>query len=217
MKILIGCEYSGIVRDAFIKKGHNAISCDILETEQSGPHYKGDIFDIINNDFDMLIAFPPCTYLSSAGLHLCQIDKYGSKAIERIKKRHLATEFFLNLWDCGIPKICLENPVGFISHSVLKQTQIIHPFYFGERQMKRTALWLKNLPPLIHSHQDNLFEQKTHTKKPDPERIEIRKETGKIKNRYFTDCFVGNSRLKTQHEKSKTFQSIADAMAEQWG
>ncbi len=211
-KVLVGCEYSGVVRDAFTRKGFDATSCDILNTERKGKHYQGDIFDILyTQKWDLLIAFPPCTFVSSAGLHLCNIDIHGDKAIDRIKKRNKAVEFFLDLYDAPIPHIAIENPTGHISSSIIKPSQIIHPYYFGEREMKRTCLWLKNLPILEHSKQDTLFSVQTHTEKPNPLHID---KSGK--KRYFTDSFVGD-KLKTAHSRNKTFQSIADAMANQWG
>jgi hypothetical protein len=215
LRVLVGCEYSGRVRDAFAALGFDAWSCDILETETPGQHYKCDIFEVVNQKWDLFIGFPPCTFLSSAGLHYCDIKKHGQKAIDRIKKRNKAIEFFLDLYSLPIDHICLENPLGHISANILKPDQIIHPYYFGEREMKRTALWLKNLPLLQHYKQDDLFNTHTHTLKPVPYQTQIRKATGKIKNRYFTDSFTDN-RLKTGHEKSKLFQSIANEMAIQW-
>jgi len=215
IKVLIACEYSGIVRDTFTKAGFDATSCDLLPTEKKGKHYQGSIFDIVNNNWDLLIAHPPCTYLSSAGLHLCNIENYGQKAIDRIKNRNKAIEFFLDLYNLPIKHICIENPLGHISANILKPTQIIHPYYFGEREMKRTALWLKNLPPLEYKMSNDLFGSKTATDKPKPYQIQIQKSTGRLRNRYWTDCFV-NNKLKTGKEKSKTFQSIADAMLKQW-
>lgn len=211
-KILIACEYSGVVRDAFIRRGFDAMSCDILPTETQGKHYQGDVFEILNEGWDMLIAFPPCTYLSAAGLHLCNIDIHSDKAIQRIKKRNKAIEFFLDLYSAPINHIAIENPRGHISSSILKPTQTIHPYFFGERQMKRTCLWLKNLPALEHSNQDTLFTKRTHTEKPEP--LAIDSTTGK--KRYFTDTLIKN-KFKTAHNRNKTFQSVADAMANQWG
>lgn len=214
-KVLIACEYSGIVRNAFTRQGFDATSCDILPTEskEKGKHYQGDVLDILHSQkWDLLIAFPPCTYVSSAGLHFCNVERHGQKAIQRIKDRHKAVEFFLDLYDAPVEHIAIENPVGHISSTILKPTQTIHPYYFGEKQMKRTCLWLKNLPVLQHSKEDNLFSQRTHTDKPKP--LSIDKKTGK--KRYFTDAIVGQ-KLKNSHSRNKTFQSIADAMANQWG
>lgn len=212
-KILIGCEYSGIVRDAFTNLEYDATSCDILPTESIGKHYQGNIFDILySENWDVLIAFPPCTYLTSAGLFRCNIENYGDKAIERIKLKHSAANFFLDLYNAPIKHIALENPAGYISSTILKPTQIINPYYFGEPQLKRTCLWLKNLPALQHYKENNLFDCKTHTNYPDS--LSIIKKTGK--KRYFTD-HLKNNKLKTAHSRNKTFQSIANAMALQWG
>lgn len=215
MKILVACEYSGIVRDAFTAKGHDATSCDILPTESPGKHYQGDVFDILGDGWDMMIAFPPCTYLSSAGLHFCNIEKHANKAIERIKKRNKAIEFFLDLYSAPIEKICIENPLGHISANILKPTQIIHPYYFGDTELKRTALWLKNLPHLAYSITDTLFDTRTAADRPKPKQMQLCKKTGKMKNRYFTDSF-GENFLNAKN-KSRFWPSIATAMAEQWG
>jgi len=207
LKILIACEFSGIVRDAFSKKGHDVISCDLLPTEKPGNHYQGDVMDIIGNGFDMMIAHPPCTYLSYAANRVW--NNPG-----RIEKRDKAVEFFMALYNADIEKICIENPTGYINTIFRKPDQIIHPYFFGERQMKRTCLWLKNLPLLDHHSEDNLFSKKTHTDKPRPIYISQGKKT-KGKKEYFTTAsnFKGKNRA---IERSRTFQSIAEAMATQW-
>ena len=147
--MLIACEYSGVVRDAFTALGFDATSCDILPTESKGKHFQGDVFEILyKENWDLLIAFPPCTYVSAAGLHHCSIEKHGTKAIERIKLRNKAIEFFLDLYNAPIKHIAIENPTGHLSSNILKPSQIIEPYYFGEQQKKRTCLWLKNLPLL---------------------------------------------------------------------
>lgn len=210
MKAIIACEYSGLVREAFAAKGWDATSCDLLPTEIPGKHYQGNILDIINNGYDLLIGFPPCQFMTSSGLFRCRVDKYGEKALDRIKKKHEAVEFFFQLWFSNIKHISLENPTGYISSSIFKPTQIIHPYYFGEKQLKRTCLWLKNLPPLVHSPGD-LFTQRTHSDYPEPSSVDVK--TGK--KRYFTDSLSGGE-FKTAHQRNKTFQSIANAMAEQW-
>ena len=214
-KVLVACEYSGTTRDVFKDLGFEAWSCDLLPTEVPGNHYEGSVFDIIKDGWDLLIAHPPCTFLSSAGLHYCSIEKYGHKAIDRIKNRNKAIEFFLDLWASPIKHICIENPLGHLSANILKPTQIIHPYYFGEREMKRTALWLKNLPPLEYRIQLDLFGEATASLKPEPYQIQIRKATGKIKRRYFTDAII-NNKFKSGHEKSKSFLAISKAMGDQW-
>ncbi|MDR2823614.1 MAG: hypothetical protein LBB41_00270, partial [Prevotellaceae bacterium] len=234
--VLVACEYSGRVRDAFENAGWNAWSCDILPTEseqtkRAGKHSQNDVFEFLNwcnkNNydipFDMLIAFPPCTYLTFAGhAPLLWYD------VDRVMKRIAAAQFFMELWNLPISHICIENPRGVMSNIYRAPDQYIHPYYFGERQMKRTGLWLKNLPKLKYTLDNNLFGEKvTATPKPQPIIKTMIKKTGRLKNRYFSDaCDAANNKLlrdengklkfKTGHEKSLTFQCIADAMAEQW-
>jgi len=191
--ILIACEFSGIVRDAFILKGFNAISCDLLPTEKPGPHYQGNVLDIINDGFDLMIAHPPCTALTSSG------QWYYKQFPDLVND---AATFFISLATCNIEKICIENPTGVMTKRFRKPDQIIHPYYFGEPHMKRTALWLKNLPLLTHPDKNQLA-------KPDP--IYIDKSGTK---RFFTDAISGDRN--GGHLRSRTFQSIASAMAEQW-
>ena len=193
MKVLIACEYSGIVRDAFISLGHDAMSCDLLPTEQPGPHYQGDVFDIIGDGWDLMIAHPPCTYLSSSGLH------WNGRVPGRAELTEEALEFVRRLLDAPIPKIALENPVGCISSRIRKPDQIIQPWHFGDDASKKTCLWLKNLPLLRETNRlpgNNLTRRANQTASgqnklgPSPDRQKIR---------------------------SKTYQGIADAMAAQWG
>lgn len=202
MKVLIACEYSGTVRSEFEKLGHDAWSCDILPSDIPGKHYQGSVLDILNDGWDLMIGHPPCTYLSFAGNRVW----YTSG---RAQKRLDALDFFLRLWESPINQICLENPMGIVDRVIEKHTQIVHPYYFGDREMKKTCLWLKNLPKLIHIKESDLFSQITHSEKPDPQ-FELVSKEGKIKKEYFTYC-------KTAHERSKTFPGIAKAMAEQWG
>jgi hypothetical protein len=212
MNVLVACEYSGVVREAFRAKGHNAVSCDLLPSDiPSEFHFKGDVFNFLkmNRNYDMLIAFPPCTYLTYSGM----ANWYDpGRAVKRIQ----AAMFFMRLMELPIERICIENPSGIMQAIFRKPDQIIHPYYFGEPQMKKTCLWLKNLPPLEYSLDNNLFFKKTATNKPPPSHISIRKKTGQIRKRYFTDSFNEKGRLRTSKEKSRTFQSIAAAMAEQW-
>ncbi|KKM25392.1 hypothetical protein LCGC14_1595490 [marine sediment metagenome] len=201
MKVLVACEFSGIVRDAFKAKGHDAWSCDLLPTERPGLHIQGDVLRIIDKDWDLMIAHPPCTYLSYAGI--AHWNRPG-----RCKKRLEALEFFRQLWEAPIEKICIENPKGCASPTIAKYNQVIQPFYFGDREYKTTWLWLKNLLPLIHIEQDTFFETKTHTEKPEPISID---DTPRKKPRYFVDA-----KTRSPHKRSVTFQGIADAMATQW-
>ena len=216
IKILVGCEESQAVTIAFRNLEIEAYSNDILMCSGNHPewHIQGDIFQAIEKiKPTVLIAFPPCTYLSSAGLHYCNIETHGIKAIERIKKRNKAIEFFLDLYSLPIDFICLENPVGHISSNILKPSQIIHPYYFGDNDMKRTCLWLKNLPKLLHQKDNTLFETKTHLDKPKPYEVQLNKKNNVYKNRYFTDH---TKNILNASNRSKTFPGIAKAMAQQW-
>lgn len=142
MRVLVACEYSGKVRDAFAAKGHDVVSCDLLPSEKPGRHYTGDVLDILYDGYDFLIGFPPCTYTTSAGLH------FNRTVSGRADLTRAALQFFKVLLNAPIKHICLENPVGCISTRVKVQSQIINPFQFGHVEKKRTCLWLKNLPLL---------------------------------------------------------------------
>lgn len=200
MRILVACEYSGVVRDAFIRKGHTAVSCDLLPSESTfGEHYQGNVHDIIGMNWDMLIAFPPCTALTSAG---------------RWKYKHLPAEtesavsFFKNLWYAPIEKICIENPTGIMTARLRKPNQIVHPWYFGDGQMKRTCLWLKNLSRLNGLQHIAIDPGKY---KPLPSFVDAPGGKTPGKARYFVDT------KSSGHHKAKTFTSVAAAMAKQWG
>ena len=141
MKILVACEYSGRVRDAFISKGHEAVSCDIIETEKPGPHIVGDVMDCIGDGWDMMIAFPPCTHLASSGARwFAEKRKDG--------RQQAAIEFVRKLMDAPIEKIAIENPIGILSTEIRKPDQIIQPWQFGHGETKATCLWLKGLAQL---------------------------------------------------------------------
>jgi hypothetical protein len=193
MRVLIGCEESATVRDAFRKMGHDAYSCDILGTRgDSAWHITGDVFKAIRHrgPWDMMIAFPPCTHVCVSGA------RHWSK---KVALQHEALEFMRNLLEANIPKICLENPVGCFSTYWRKPDQIIQPYQFGEDASKKTCLWLKNLPKL------------TPTKiiQPGPN------------GRYANQTPSGQNKLGPSPtramDRSKTYQGIADAMAYQWG
>ena len=195
MKVLIACEFSGIVREAFAKRGHNAWSCDLLPTEKPlGHHLQLNVLDILKrNDWDLMIAHPPCTYLSYAGI------RWFKNNPERYQKRDEALNFFITLYNAPIKKVCIENPLGFANQLFRPTDQTINPFQFGHTDRKRTCLWLKNLPLLIP------------TKIVEPEKpYKIDKTTGH--KRYYTD-----GKYRKQSERSRTFQGIANAMATQWG
>lgn len=195
MRVLVACEYSGTVRDAFIKAGHDAFSCDLLPTDSPGPHYQGDVFDIINDGWDLMIAHPPCTYLCNSGVMHLHKDK------NRWKKMEDGALFFQKLLNCNIPKIAIENP---IMHKYAKeiigvnQTQIIQPWMFGHPESKATCLWLKNLPPL------------KETKNVKEEFLELPKN--QAQRLHYLPPSKDRWKL-----RSTTYQGIADAMASQWG
>lgn len=140
MRILVACEFSGIVRDAFLAAGHDALSCDLLPTESPGPHYQGDVRDILYDGWDLMIAHPPCTHLAISGARWFK-DKREQQAA--------ALDFVRLLLDAPIPQIALENPVSVIASHIRPSDQTIHPWQFGHGETKTTCLWLKNLPPLI--------------------------------------------------------------------
>lgn len=209
-KVLIGCEYSGVFRDTFLKAGYNALSCDLLPTEVDGPHYQGDIFQCINIfKPHLLIAFPPCTYLSKSGFNFTDIKVHKEKGYERFQNVFQAANFFMKLYLSDVPYICIENPPGFINSTIMQPDQIINPYYFGEKEFKPTCLWLKNLPTLQHFKFNDLFgNEATHIGKPDP--IYISKN-GRKKS-YFVSKFLNSPKSQRGHLRSKSFQSFADSM-----
>ena len=149
MKVLVACEYSGTVRDAFIAKGHDAMSCDLLPTDSPGPHYQGNVLDIINDGWDLMIAHPPCTYLTNSGV--CHLYKNP----ERWNDLDEAAFFFKTLLDAPIPKKCIENPImhKYAKERIgnVKQSQIVQPWMFGHMEQKATCLWLEGLPLLVET------------------------------------------------------------------
>lgn len=207
MKGLIACEYSGIVRDAFLAKGHDVISCDILPTESPGPHYQGNIFDILEDGFDFMIAHPPCQYLTWAGIGYFNVEKWGDKAIERFALREESLEFFMKLYNARIPHICIENPRGYPGNFI-KPSQTIHPYYFGEEHKKMTCFWLKGLPLLQHFKETDLFAERTHSDEPQPLSID---NTDRKKKRYFTDSKTRNAK-----DRAIFWPLVAKSMADQW-
>ena len=181
MRVLVACEFSGIVRDAFRARGHDAWSCDLLPTEREGPHSTADVIDEIEGDWDMMIAFPPCTHLAVSGARW-----FETKRVEQRK----AIWFFRALANAKIERIAIENPVGIMSTHWRKPDQIIQPWQFGHGEVKATCLWLKGLPPLKPTQIVDGRRARVHREPPGPNRW---------KNR------------------SRTYQGIANAMAEQWG
>ena len=197
MRILVACEFSGIVRDAFASKGHYAMSCDLEPTESSGIHYQGDVMDILYKDWDMMIAHPPCTFLTTTA------NRHFKNNPERWQSRVDAMIFVKKLLDAPIPKICLENPKGVISSFIRPPDQYIHPFHFGDRMAKLTGLWLKGLPPLMHT---KIVQPEVHLYK-----------SKKTKSGFSKYSKLGKLGKNHGKERSVFFPGIAQAMAEQWG
>jgi hypothetical protein len=168
MRVLIACEYSGTVRDAFLARGHDAVSCDLLPTESPGPHYQGDVRDILDDGFDVMIAHPPCTHLAVSGARWFR-DKQAEQAE--------ALDFVRLLLDAPIFRIALENPVSIISSRIRKPDQIIQPWQFGHGETKATCLWLKNLPPLMPTEIVDGREARVHRLPPSPDRWKLRSAT----------------------------------------
>ena len=198
MKVLIACEYSGAVRDEFIKLGHDAVSCDLLPTDVTGPHYQGDVFDIINDGWDMMIAFPPCTHLALSG------SQWFKEKIADGRQQE-ALQFVRDLMNAPIEKIAIENPIGIISTQIRKYDQIIQPYYFGDPFQKSTCLWLKNLQPLVATNMVEKGEFK--------EFVNAKGQKKKQPMWYYEALKSGKDRWKI---RSQTFPGIAKAMAEQW-
>lgn len=140
MRVLVACEFSGIVRDAFIAGGHDALSCDLLESERPGPHYRGDVRDILGDGWDMMIAHPPCTRLCASGARWWKLYP---------DEQRQAIELVRELLAAPVPRIAIENPVGILSKAIRRPDQIVQPWYWGDGEMKTTCLWLKNLPILF--------------------------------------------------------------------
>jgi hypothetical protein len=187
MRVLVACEFSGRVRDAFLARGHDAWSCDLLPTESPGPHIQGDAIDAAyKGGWDLMIGHPPCTYIA-----LCQIwRKYKAGCAWRAGEEEKAIKFFRRLWEAPIERICLENPKSVASTRVFKKSQTIHPWQFGHGEKKTTWLWLKNLPPLRPTDIVEGREAKVHRMPPSKDRSK---------------------------KRSLTYLGIAMAMAEQWG
>jgi site-specific DNA-cytosine methylase len=202
MRVLVACEYSGVVRDAFTKLGHDAWSCDLLDTEREGKHIIGDVRKILSVNWDLMIAHPPCTFLSVSGLHWNKKDKV------RAEKTELALQFVQILLDAPIKKIALENPISCISTRISKPDQIIQPYEFGEDASKRTCLWLKNLPKLELGER---FSGRL---------VEWPIGSGIMVERWGNQTDSGQNKLTPSvdrwKERSRTYQGIANAMAEQW-
>ena len=221
MRILVACEESQAVCTAFREKGHEAYSCDIISCSGNHPewHIQQDVIPLINGDctfetadgvvhnivgkWDMLIAFPPCTYLTVTGNRWFNVDKYGEKAIQRHKDRVAAIEFFMAFANADCDRIIIENPIGVMSRVWRKADQIIQPFEFGHPMRKATCLWLKGVPKLVP------------TEIVEPEIYYYTAKNGRTKSdsRWRSSC----SKIDRARHRSKTPSGVATAMAEQWG
>lgn len=206
MRVLVACEYSGVVREAFRAKGHDAYSCDLLPAEDQSPyHFEGDVLALLKEPWDLMIAHPPCTYLANSGWH------WTKRQDDRYAKAEAAADFFLRLWNANIPKICVENPVPgpLLKQHMGSPTQYIQPYYFGDDASKRTGLWLKNLPPLTIPPQDKWVS---------PRIVEV---GGKSYERWSNQTDSGQNKLPPSKdrwkERSRTYDGIARAFAEAWG
>ena len=204
MKILIACEESQAVCSEFRKLGHEAYSCDILPTSGSNPewHLQQDVRELLLQKWDMIIAFPPCTYLTVTGNRWFNVERYGQKAVERMQDRFDATDFFMLFANADCDKIAIENPVGVMSTIWRKPDQIIQPYQFGDAFEKKTCLWLKGLPKLIP----------TDIVEPPPR---SKFKSGKSMPQWYADAW---KLPKDQRSllRSKTFPGIAKQMALQW-
>lgn len=206
MKVLVACEYSGRVRDAFIAHGHDAMSCDLLPTDAPGPHWQGDVRDVLAHPWDMVIAFPDCTYLCGSGWHWVKRGRIESDGRPRIEHVHEALAFAKMFIDgketAHIPRRAAENPIGRLSTLVRKPDQIIQPNWFGDDASKATCLWLHGLPKLTPTSQ-----------------IAPRIVNGK--NRWANQTDSGQNKLAPSDDRwkirSETYRGVADAMGEQWG
>lgn len=172
MRVLVACEYSGIVRDAFIRGGHDSMSCDLLPTDAPGPHYQGDVRDVLDYPWDLMIAHPPCTDLSVSGAR-------HFKAKQLAGRQQASVAFFMMLAKLDIPRIAIENPICIMSSLYRKPDQVIQPWMFGHGETKATCLWLKGLPKLVPTDIVEGREQRVHKMPPSVDRWKLRSTTYK--------------------------------------
>lgn len=220
MLVLVACEESQRVCVAFRNRGHKAFSCDLQMCSGGHPewHIKGDCLPLLNgrctfetcdgvihylsDKWDLIIAHPPCTYLCRSGMHYCNVDRYGQQALSRLKLRDDALQFFIKIANADCEKICIENPIGYVSDAYKKPTQIVQPLEFGDAVKKSTCLWLKGLPPL------------------QPTQI-VPQKLIYVNGRYYDEWFYKTMCIRNNAERSRirsvTFPGIANAMATQWG
>jgi len=206
VRVLVACEWSGVVREAFRKRGHDAWSCDLLDSgDNSQWHIKADALSILGDGWDMMIAFPPCTYLCSSGLH------WNTRRPERSALTEVALSFVQALMDAPIPRICIENPRGCIGTRIRKADQAVQPWQFGDNASKETCLWLKGLPLLDNTNRTQWV----------PGRIVGEDLRGRTIVRWANQTDSGQNKLGPSDtraaERGKTYQGIAAAMAKQWG
>ena len=202
MKVLIACEFSGRVRDAFAKRGHDAWSCDLIPSDTGGQHIQGDVLDILDGGWDLMVAHPPCTFLTVTGNKWFK-DEYKERFPTRQQDRVDAVEFFMSIMESEIPKIAAENPIGIMSTRYRKPDQIIQPWQFGHKASKSTCLWLAGLPKLEPTEIVDKGEVVTF-------------KSGKRMQKWYADAAKYSPKDRARI-RNKTFQGIADAMAAQWG
>lgn len=200
MRVLVACEFSGVVRDAFLAAGHDALSCDFLPTEKPGPHYQGDVRDILGDGWDLMIAHPDCRYLSRAGARWWKTPGWDEKAAE-------AVEFVKLLWASPIPRIAIENPRGRLNQMWRYPDQTVQPYHFGHPYSKATCLWLKELPVLLETYSFTEWEPL----------MQSNTGAGKRKGQKSRPGTIKQHNRKGAHEAARTFPGIAQAMAQQWG
>jgi len=194
MRVLVACEFSGTVRDAFIKAGHDAISCDLLPSDKPGPHIQDDVTEVMLDRWDLVVAHPPCTYLTVSGNKWMK-PEYRDRFPDRPKQREEAIKFFMACYNANADHVAVENPIGIMSSTFRKPDQIVQPWMFGHPETKATCFWLRGLPKLSPTNTVDISSNKAESQRlfylpPSEDRWKIR---------------------------SKTFQGIADAMAAQWG
>jgi len=206
--VLVACEKSGIVREAFKLKGFNSWSCDIQPPDIPGNHIQDDVTKLLQLPWSLIIAHPPCTYLSF-------VCRSHWSDIDRVDNRIRAASFFMQFFNTPCKFICVENPNGVMTNIFRPPDQIIHPYYFGDNEMKRTCLWLHNLPPLPYSLHPELFSDLPVYPRPNPDRIYKRFKNGKPKKLYFFDRVPPNQESRSSI-RSQTFQGVAKAMAVTW-
>lgn len=211
MRVLLACEESQAVCKEFRRLGHEAYSCDILPCSGGHPewHIEGDVLEQLDNGWDMMIAFPPCTHLAVSGAAWFEEKRKDGRQQEGI-------DFFMAIVNAPIDRIAIENPIGIMSNEYRKPDQVIQPYYFGDPYQKTTCLWLKDLPPLFHAKEADLFNDKiTHVDNDD---VWVSADGGsQMSAWYYETSLISTKNGERAKARSKTFQGIAKAMADQWG